>query len=199
MAGHFPDALGAIPRAMPFSIDLDGQSIDWTEDERAVLAEDPLTAWLTRPMTGAIHCRPDGGDQGQWIKLGWAFNTAEVEPTWTPPLLPNFPEIVLRGAARLNPALKAYYGRLPRQMHHYGGYYTRTEDNWPLIGPMGPPGAFMAAALSGHGTMGACATGELAAAWIAGAELPDYAAALSLQRFDPGSGLIPVIEDAGLL
>lgn len=195
----FPDVLGTIPRNMPFSIDLDGQSIDWTEDEQEALSEAPETSWLTKPMTGAIHCRPDGGDHGKWIKLGWAFNAAVAEPSWTPPLLENFPEIVLRGAARLNPALKAYYGKLPRQMHHYGGYYTRTEDNWPLIGPMGPDGAFMAAALSGHGTMGACATGELAAAWIAGAALPDYARAFSLERFKPESGLVLVTDDAGLL
>lgn len=95
--------------------------------------------------------------------------------------------------------MKAYYGKLPRQMHHYGGYYTRTEDNWPLIGPMGPDGTFMATALSGHGTMGACATGELAAAWIAGAVLPDYARAFSLERFQPQSGLVPITDDAGLL
>ena len=106
---------------------------------------------------------------------------------------------MLRGAARLNPALRAYYGRLPRQMLHYGGYYTRSADNWPLIGPMGPEGAFMAAALSGHGTMGACASGELAAAWIAGSPLPGYARAFSLDRFAPGADLGPKTEDAGLL
>lgn len=95
----FPDVLGTIPRNMPFSIDLDGQTIDWTEDEREALCEAPETSWLTKPMTGAIHCRPDGGDHGTWIKLGWAFNSASAEPSWTPPLLENFPEIVLRGAA----------------------------------------------------------------------------------------------------
>lgn len=195
----FPDTLGVIPRAMPFSIDLDGQTIDWTEDERAALLSDPDMAWLAQPMTGAIHCRPDGGDNGQWVKLGWAFNTTPSDPTWTPPLNDAYPEIVLRGAARLNPALRAYYGHLPRKMHHYGGFYTRTADNWPLIGPMGPEGAFMAAALSGHGTMGACATGELAAAWIAGAALPAHARAFSLERFAAGSTLAPVTEESGLL
>lgn len=195
----FPDVEGAIPRVMPFSIDLDGQSIDWTEEERELLREDPETAWLAGPMPGAIHCRPDGGDGGTWVKLGWAYNNAPTEASWTPPLSDNFPEIVLRGAARLNPTLKIYYGRLPRQMHHYGGFYTRTADNWPLIGPMGPEGTFMAAALSGHGTMGACASGELAAAWIAGAALPEYAQAFPLARFEAGSDLGPKRDDSGLL
>jgi glycine/D-amino acid oxidase-like deaminating enzyme len=180
----FEDRLQAISRTQPFSIDLDGQQIDWSDEERAILAEDPDFAWLAGEMPGAIHCRPDGGDNGAWIKLGWAYNETPADPTWEPPLDGNFPDIVLRGAARLNPSLKQYYGQLPRNMHHYGGWYAMTEENWPLIGPMGPEGAFMNAALSGYGTMAACASGELCAAWIAAAELPDYARGFSLTRYD---------------
>ena len=82
-------------------------------------------------------------------------------------------------------------------MHHYGGYYTRTADNWPLIGPIGPQGAFMAAALSGHGTMAACATGELAAAWAAGAALPAEATTFTLDRF--AADRPQTVDDSGLL
>jgi glycine/D-amino acid oxidase-like deaminating enzyme len=99
------------------------------------------------------------------------------------PLDDNFPDIVLRGATRLNPALKAYYGQLPHNMHHYGGWYTMTEENWPLIGAMGPPGAFMNCAMSGFGTMAACAAGELCAAIVADADLPAYAKGFSLDRY----------------
>ncbi|MEO9706558.1 MAG: FAD-binding oxidoreductase, partial [Nitratireductor sp.] len=182
----FEDHLGAVPRTLPFSIDLDPQTIDWSEEERAMLLEDPDFAWLAQPMPGAIHCRPDGGDGGTWIKLGWAYNETPAPVTWEQQRHDNFPEIVLRGAARLSPALKAYYGRLPRSMHHYGGWYTMTGENWPLIGPMGPDGAFMNCALSGYGTMAACAAGELCAAWMAGSALPDYADGFSLRRYqDP--------------
>jgi glycine/D-amino acid oxidase-like deaminating enzyme len=73
---------------------------------------------------------------------------------------------------------------LPRNARHYGGFYTMTLENWPLIGPMATPGAFIAGALSGYGTMGACASGALCAAWLAEAKLPDYAAALSMTRYD---------------
>lgn len=196
----FPDDRKAIPRDLPFAIDLDGQSIDWTEDERALLADDPATAHLARPMPGAIHCRPDGGDHGTWVKLGWAYNEAPAAAGREIPLDPQFPEIVLRGAARLNPALCAYYGRLPRAGHHYGGWYTRTRDNWPLIGPMGGDGAFMACALSGYGTMGACATGELAAAWAAG-QTPaiGYARAFSLERYADPSLAPPPESGSGIL
>ena len=73
------DPEGAIDRKMPFAIDLDGQIIDWTDEERATLQEDAATRWLTKPMPGAIHCRPEGGEAGQWIKLGWAYNRDAVE------------------------------------------------------------------------------------------------------------------------
>jgi glycine/D-amino acid oxidase-like deaminating enzyme len=65
---------------------------------------------------------------------------------------------------------------------HYGGYYTMTRENWPLIGPMRTPGAFVAGALSGFGTMAACAAGSLCAAWILGQPRPGFARALGLER-----------------
>jgi glycine/D-amino acid oxidase-like deaminating enzyme len=180
----FEDVRVVIDRRMPFAIDLDGQVIDWTDEERALLADDPATRWLTEPMPGAIHCRPDGGERGKWIKLGWAYNKQPSQPTADQPTDKNFPEIVLRGASRLNPALRAYYGRLPSRLSHYGGYYTMTRENWPLIGPMATRGAFVAGALSGYGTMGACAAGALVAAWALGEKLPDFARSLSLARYD---------------
>jgi glycine/D-amino acid oxidase-like deaminating enzyme len=190
----FEDREGAIPRELPFSIDLDGQQIDWADDEREMLLGDPDFRWLAEAMPGAIHCRPDGGDGGTWVKLGWAFNKTPAEAAWKPPLDDNFPDIVLRGASRLNPSLKTYYGRLPRTMHHYGGWYTMTEENWPLIGPMGPKGAFMNCALSGFGTMAACACGELCATWVSGTERPSYSHEFSLQRLEDVS-LLQALRD----
>lgn len=180
----FKDLQGAIPRQMPFTIDLDPQFLDWEVQERELILEDPDMAQFAAQMPGAVHCRPDGGDNGTWIKLGWAFNDETTEETFEPGFDDGFPEIVLRGAARLIPNLKAYYGRLPRGAVHYGGYYTMTEENWPLIGPMGVDGAFVAGAMSGFGTMAACAAGELCANWVLGRPLPDYASSLSLQRYD---------------
>lgn len=180
----FQDTERAIPRDLPFSIDLDGQGLDWTDEERQMLIENPTYRWLTEDMPGSIHCRPDGGDSGTWLKLGWAFNATPAQAQWDIPLNTNFPEIVLRGAARLNPSLKKYYGKLPRAIHHYGGWYTMTDENWPIIGPHGPEGAFTNCGLSGFGTMAACAGGELCAAWVTGSDLPDYAREFSLQRYE---------------
>lgn len=179
----FEDSARAIPRDLPFSIDLDRQTIGWTDEEREMLREDPELRRFAEEMPGAIHCRPDGGDHGTRIKLGWAFNERTSAPTWNPRLDAHFPEIVLRGASRLNPPLDRYLGNMPHRRHHYGGWYTMTAENWPLIGPMGPKGAFMNCAHSGFGTMAACAGGELCAAWVADAPLPAYAREFSLQRY----------------
>ena len=180
----FEDRERVIPRGMPFSIDLDGQEIDWRDDDRAIMLEDDAAAWLAGPMPGGIHCKPEGAERGSWVKLGWAYTTDPTTPRREPELDDRFPEVVLRGAARLNPALKIYYERLPRPMSHYGGYYTMTKENWPLVGRAGPDGSFVVGALSGFGTMAACAAGYLAAALAAGAEVPDYAGLLGLARYD---------------
>jgi glycine/D-amino acid oxidase-like deaminating enzyme len=58
-----------------------------------------------------------------------------------------------------------------------------TEENWPLIGPLGVDGAFAVAGLSGFGSMAACAAGFTCAAWACGAPLPSYARDLGLQRY----------------
>lgn len=180
----FEDRDGAIPRILPFTIDLDGQTLAWTDDERMELMADPEAAALLRPMPGGIHCRPYGGEGGRWIKLGWATNTAATDPRGEPPVDPNFPDLVIRAASRLIPALRTYLGRLPRGAHQDGGYYTMTDENWPLIGPMRTHGAFMAGALSGFGIMSATATGALCAAHIAGIERPGYAGAFTMERYD---------------
>ena len=180
----FEDRETAVPRSMPFSIDLDGQALPWTDEERELLASEPETAALLRPMPGAIHCRPEGGNHGTWVKVGWAYNKEPGNPHGEPPIDPNFPDVVLRGASRLNPALATYIGRLPRGARHYGGYYPMTAENWPLIGPMRTPGAFMAGALSGFGTMGAAAAGEICAASMADTPRPAYADLLGLRRYD---------------
>jgi glycine/D-amino acid oxidase-like deaminating enzyme len=197
----FEDELDAIPREQPFAVDLDPQRIDWTHAERAALAEDEQYHFLTDVMPGGIHRRPEGSAHRRWLKLGWAYNTTACEPDWSPVLDEHFPEIVLRAAARLNPSLKEYYARLPAARSHFGGYYTMTDENLPIIGPLQTEGTFVVAALSGFGTMAACAAGELCASWVSGTRLPDYASRLSLQRYDDPDFMtgISLLKDRGVL
>jgi glycine/D-amino acid oxidase-like deaminating enzyme len=191
----FVDRNRAVDRKMPFAIDLDGQTLAWSADEREALAASPELARLLEPMPGSIHCRPDGGDQGQWIKLGWAFNSEPTEPTREPELNPYFPEIVLRAASRLQPALAQYLGALPRDRVHYGGFYPMTKENWPLIGAARTSGVFLTTALSGYGTMSACAAGDLCARAVVGAPSPAFANVLSLARYE-NKALMDELENA---
>lgn len=191
----FVDRNRAVDRKMPFAIDLDGQTLAWSADEREALAAAPELARLLEPMPGSIHCRPDGGDHGQWIKLGWAFNAEPSEPVREPELNPYFPEIVLRAASRLQSALGQYLGALPRDRVHYGGFYPMTKENWPLIGAAKTPGVFLTAALSGYGTMSACAAGDLCARAVVGAQVPSFAGALSLARYE-NKALMDELESA---
>ncbi len=184
----FEDHLGAIPRDMPFCVDLDEKYLGWSHEESDLLAQDSDLAWLTEKMPGGTHCRPEGGSNGKWVKLGWAYNKRVSEPkddmADEAAIDAQFPEIVFRGAAAFIPALQAYVEAPPTRFSHYGGYYTMTDENWPLIGPLDNDGAFVVGALSGFGSMMACAAGKLCAAHICGGELPSYAADLSMARYD---------------
>lgn len=195
----FEDLEGTIPRHQPFVIDLDDQTLDWADDEREMLAAEPNLSWLAGIMPGGVHCRPDGSDAGTRVKLGWAYNSkasvAQEEFVNDARFDPQFPEIVLRGAAALNPSLKRYADALPSRCSHYGGYYTMTAENWPLIGPLGVAGAFVVGALSGFGSMAACAAGALCAAWVAGGELPGHAKPLTRARYD-NANLMAELENA---
>ncbi len=178
------DIHGVIPREAPFTIFMDEQYLDWDEQEKKDLVSDTEFQWLLEKFPGGLHIKPEGGKDSPWIKLGWAINRVAEEPLWEPDITPEFPDILLRGAARFIPDLKAYLDKLPKPVVRYAGYYTKTKENMPVIGPMGVDGTYILSALSGFGTMASCAAGELIAAWVAGDELPDYASQLSLERYD---------------
>ena len=113
----------------------------------------------------------------------WTYDTETVDPVFPLPYDERLPEIALRGWSRMIPSLERYFARLPR-MTVDGGYYAKTPENRPLIGPLPVAGAWVNAAYSGFGIMGACAGGELLAAHLCGAPLPAYADAFHPARFD---------------
>ncbi|HEX6384192.1 MAG TPA: FAD-dependent oxidoreductase, partial [Anaerolineae bacterium] len=65
-----------------------------------------------------------------------------------------------------------------------GGYYCKTRENRPLIGPLPVEGAYVFGAVSGYGIMASMAGGELLAVHVTGSHLPDYAPAFLLSRYD---------------
>jgi glycine/D-amino acid oxidase-like deaminating enzyme len=177
------DRLGVIPRDAPLVIWEDAQHLPWSAEERAALAESEETRYLLEPFPGGVHFRPEGGHGAQTVLLLWAYHLQPMTPTFPIPIDAEFPEIVLRGMTTLAPGLVAYLQKLPKS-YVDGGYYTKTQENRPLIGPLPVEGAYIFAALSGYGLMAASAGGELLAAHLTGAHLPDYAPAFLLSRYD---------------
>ena len=179
------DTLGVVDRNTGLVILDDEQSLSWSEEERAELAADDSTRWLTEPLPAGIHLRPEGYGASRTVLMLWDYHSAHRfdVPEFPLPEDPFYPEVVLRGMTRLAPGLAAYLERLP---HAYvdGGYYTKTVENRPLVGPMGPEGAYVCAAFSGFGLMAAPAAAELLAAQITGAARPSYEAAFLLSRYD---------------
>jgi glycine/D-amino acid oxidase-like deaminating enzyme len=127
--------------------------------------------------------RPAGtAAQPQALGL-WTFDMTPREPVFPPDIDAEHGEITLRGLATLIPSLRDLVDRGTKITVH-GGYYTKTAENRPLIGPTAVEGAYLMGAISGFGVMGACAFGELLAAHVTGTALPDYAGAFLLTRYD---------------
>jgi len=177
------DRLGVIPREAPLVIWEDEQQLPWSAEERKVLAESAEARYLLDTFPGGIHFRPEGSHGARTVLMLWAYHLEPVPPHFPLPIDPDFTEIVLRGMTTLVPGLAAYLEKLPKS-YVDGGYYTKTKENRPLIGPLPVTGAYILAALSGYGLMAACAGGELLAAHITGDILPTYAPAFLLSRYE---------------
>ena len=178
----FHDQRGALSQDAPLIIWNDPVRLPWSEEEREALAGEPEGRALLAEFPVGVHARPSGGDS---VLLYWTLDTERVEPVFPQTWDPATPEILLRGMSVAVPGLAAYFQHLPKPFVD-GGYYAKTEENRPLIGPLPVEGAYMTGAFSGFGIMAACAAGELLAAHITGADLPDYADAFRLERYqDP--------------
>ena len=135
-------------------------------------------------MPAGVHIKPDDSATDDAVKLGWARDQTASEPTTAPPCPPEFPREVLARAATIVPGLRAYLDEPPEILAHDGGFYARTPDGLPLIGPLGVEGAYVLGGLAGFGSMVACAAGELAAGWLLGETLPTMAEAFDPRRFE---------------
>ncbi|MGQ0849040.1 MAG: NAD(P)/FAD-dependent oxidoreductase [Actinomycetota bacterium] len=180
----FRDHLGVLPRDAPMIIWADPQELDWTDEERSLLAEE-LRHDLLGKMPPSCHARPEGGSDSPWLLGLWEYHRVIQQPSWPLPFDPLYPEVVMKGLTRMVPRLASYQHALPQHVVD-GGYYTKTKENRPLIGPLPVEGSYVVGAFSGFGVMVAAAAGDLAALHITGGRLPDYAPAFSLDRYqDP--------------
>jgi sarcosine oxidase, subunit beta len=177
------DHLGIVPRSVPLLIWTDPQYLAWSDDERADLASTEETRWLLHEFPGGVHFRPEGGGDSNLLLMLWAYHVEPREAIVPPPLDEFFPEIVVRGLATMIPGLRAYFGKAAVALYD-GGYYTKTPENRPLAGPLPVEGAYVCGALSGYGLMASAAVGELVAAHVTQSDLPNYAAAFSIERYN---------------
>ncbi|MEN9938848.1 MAG: hypothetical protein RLZZ387_5427 [Chloroflexota bacterium] len=191
----FEDRLGVVPRDAPMLIWADPVELSWSDEERALLAEAPETHHLLGRLPAGAHTRPEGHGASQWLLALWAYDAEPVDEVFPLPADEQFAEVALRGVAEMIPGLRAYVERPPRPVLD-GGYYTKTRENRPLVGPLEVRGAYILGALSGYGVMAACGAADLLAAHVTGGPLPSYAAALSPARYrDPAYQAL--LEDWG--
>src|SRR5262249_24781259 len=192
----FHDPLGVVPHEALMLIWLDEQFLPWSDEETAALRDDSDAAWLLEKFPGGVQGRQDGAT----LLVLFNHHGAAVEPVFPLPEQPYYPEIALRGMSTMLPALRAYEGK-PSRPFVDGGYYIRTRENRPLIGPLPVEGAYISCAYSGFGVMASCAGGDLVARHITGAPLPDDAPAFLLSRYqDPAyAALLDGWGDGGQL
>jgi glycine/D-amino acid oxidase-like deaminating enzyme len=162
----FEDEKGLIPRNVPLMI--------WN---------DPVDLGVLGVFPAGVHLRPRGVRSILGI---WTYDTRIEAPSFPPSFADDYAEIVIRGLAAMIPGLATYYGRGNEAIVD-GGYYCKTPDNRPLIGPTPIDGAYVLGALSGFGIMASQAGAELLACHLLNQPLPDYAAAFHPARFDDPS------------
>jgi glycine/D-amino acid oxidase-like deaminating enzyme len=177
------DSLQVVDRNAPLLIWTDPLTLPWEPEEREALSEDESTRYLTEVFPPGVHVRPDGAGENQTILMLWDYKTRNMDPVWPPVLDDQYPEVVLRGLTAMLPRMQEYFARMPRPQLD-GGYYTKTPENRPLIGPMCVDGAYVTGAVSGYGIMSSCGVGELLASHVTGSALPAYAPAFTLERYD---------------
>jgi glycine/D-amino acid oxidase-like deaminating enzyme len=170
----FRDTAGALPRSAPFLIWTDPMALDWSSEERQRLSQQEEDQRLLGEMPGGVHVRPVDGPHGDELYLIWTYEDARRAPVWPPRYSPTYAAAVMRAAGTMVPALQRY-SRDAELGFVDGGYYCKTPENRPLVGPLPVDGAFVCGALSGWGVMAAHGAGDLIAAHVAQAALPDYA------------------------
>lgn len=184
-----PEALRLVGAELPVSLELHAK-LTMRDPRGAIPRDAPFVIWNDpvtlgdRTFPAGVHARPVDGPHGDEAWLIWTYDDERRDVAeWPPRFDPEHGEILLRGASQMIPAFAAYDGHAIDGVVD-GGYYCKTPENRPLVGPLGIEGAYVCAALSGYGIMASHAAGELLAQHLVGAALPSYAAALLPSRYE---------------
>ncbi|RLN58602.1 hypothetical protein BBJ28_00009105 [Nothophytophthora sp. Chile5] len=178
-----------LPSTMPLTFDSDPMGkLEFSDADRREIMADPSAARMLEDFPGGLHVRPylDSKMMAVW--------TYDVEPV--PAHYPvedcldrRFPEICVRGLTRMFPQVKSYLTRPEARDSFYvsGGYYCKTLDNLPLIGPAPSTvgGIFLQSAMTGVGLMSSGASGHLLASHVMGQKLEGCGLANHVDAFLP--------------
>ena len=181
---YLDDVARVAPRKLPLMIFCDPVTLDWDDETRAELAADPDLAYLTRPLPGGVHFRPEGGVDGTMLLLLFTYHLEATRARFPPRFDPWYPEVVLRALSRFVPGFAIYLEEQKERRFVDGGYYCKTPENRILVGPTPVGGFHLLCGLSGYGIMAAAAGAELLGGHLAGETLPGYAAELALSRYE---------------
>jgi glycine/D-amino acid oxidase-like deaminating enzyme len=184
----FRDPRGVVSRDAPFIIWQDPTQLAWSDRERRELARSDDTRWLTEMLPAGVHVRPVDLTHGDELYIIWTFEADARSYQWPPSFDPHYGDVVLRACARMIPGLSPYIGARATGFVD-GGYYCKTRENRPLIGPLPIEGAFVIGALSGIGVMSSQAAGDLLARHVMQQPLPDYAHWFLPSRYDDANYL----------
>jgi glycine/D-amino acid oxidase-like deaminating enzyme len=193
----FRDPLGAVPRSAPFLIWTDGMRLDWSDNARERFANDSHDRRLLEEMPGGVHVRPVDLTHGDELYLIWTYENAECAPVWPPAFRASYADAVMRAIVAMVPAMAPYSDQGSAGFVD-GGYYCKTKENRPLIGPLAVEGAFVCGALSGYGVMAAHGAADLCAAHVMGAKLPEYSNSFLPSRYNDPE-YVRMIEGWGAL
>jgi glycine/D-amino acid oxidase-like deaminating enzyme len=167
------DPEGVVPRGAPLMLFDDEVSLSWSPIQQAYFQTRPELHYLLKPFKGGVHFRPLG--DGNKLVAIWTYNLdvenalADVPPH--PHIDEYYGEIVLRGLSHFVPGLSRYIGNAENPISTANpfieqvvtGYYCKTPENRPFIGPVweDDPSIMWLGALSGFGIMTSPAAGQL--------------------------------------
>jgi sarcosine oxidase, subunit beta len=181
----FPDTKNIFSANAPLMIWEDELYLPWTDDEKRLWAADSSTSWLLDKFPSGVHLRPKIDSKNLEVIIIWTYEQ-RIEKDYRPiNFSPHYGEVLIRAISRMIPEMSCYFGQ-GSKVYIDGGYYCKTPENRPLIGPLPINGVYIIGALSGYGIMSSQAAGELLASHILGKKLPDYAPMFLLERYqDP--------------
>lgn len=203
------DPEGVVPRNAPLMLFDDPVTLTWSPQQRAYIETVPDLHYLLRPFKGGVHFRPYG-TENKLVAI-WTYNLDVESGNGAVPPNPQvdayYGEAVLRGLAHFIPGLSRYVGTSenPLSVNNpfidsvVAGYYCKTPENRPFIGPVweDDPRILWLGALGGFGIMTAPAAGELIASHILNNPLPNYFKEFLPSRYEDQAYLEKVVKLAG--